>query len=108
MKTFADFGIDISETRGAGEVKTTCCQCSHLRKKSAFKCLNVNVDTGLWLCHHCGWSGSLSHGAETQREAPRPQQRQWRKAEYHEDADAKRAAQGFARGGIPEAVRIRR
>ncbi len=108
MKTFADFGIDITETRGTGEVKALCPQCSHLRKKSGAKCLNINVEAGLWNCWHCSWSGSLAHGADAREKAPRAQHRTYRKPDYHDTADAKRAAQWFARRGIPEEVLIRR
>lgn len=53
---FSDFGIAVD---GRGEQKTVCPQCSESRKKSRVKCLNVNVDEGVWNCWHCGWSGSL-------------------------------------------------
>jgi twinkle protein len=47
-----DLGIDL---RGnvSGEVKTTCPQCSHTRKKNTQPCLNVNIDEGVYKCHHC-------------------------------------------------------
>ena len=60
MKTFADFGIDASS--GRGSVRTTCPQCSADRKKSRVKCLSVDTDEGIWLCHHCGWAGTLKDG----------------------------------------------
>jgi len=57
-KTFADYDIDM---RGrTGNFKTTCPQCSHTRKKQKDLCLSVNIDDGLWNCHHCGWSGGLN------------------------------------------------
>jgi len=43
----------------SGEVKTTCPQCSHTRKKSKDTCLNVNLDEGYYKCWHCEWKGSL-------------------------------------------------
>lgn len=52
-----DFQADGIQVDGHGEQKALCPQCSHTRKKSTQKCLNVNVDTGVWHCWHCDWSG---------------------------------------------------
>lgn len=61
MKTFADFRIDIGSRTGE-EIKVVCPQCSPMRKKSKYPCLNVNTEKGVWNCWHCGWSGSLKSG----------------------------------------------
>lgn len=47
------------ETHGrrGGEIKTLCAQCSAGRKKSHERCLSVNLDSGVYNCHHCGWGG---------------------------------------------------
>ncbi len=58
MKRFADFGISVP-SGASGEIRTTCPQCSGQRKKARERCLAVNVDEGMWFCHHCGHSGSL-------------------------------------------------
>lgn len=60
MRTWADFDIVIPYG-ATGEVRTTCPQCSPSRRKSRDVCLAINADQGTWLCHHCGWRGSL-HG----------------------------------------------
>lgn len=62
MKTFQDFGIDVTGKSG-NEIKTTCPQCSHTRKKASQACLNVNVTECVWHCWHCEWSGSLGKGS---------------------------------------------
>ena len=62
MKTFADYGIKVSG--GSGETTTTCPQCSHARKKKNDKCLSVNLNEGVWCCHHCGWTGSVNNKRE--------------------------------------------
>lgn len=52
-------GIDL-RNKWSGEVKTTCPKCAHQRKKKNDPSLSVNIDTGVWKCHHCGWSGSVN------------------------------------------------
>lgn len=46
------------------QVYSTCPKCSHTRKKSRDKCLSTNVENGLYLCHHCGYSGINGGGKE--------------------------------------------
>jgi len=58
-KTFEDYGIQVS---GTGEQDTLCPECSHTRKKKNDRCLSINVESGTWHCHHCGWSGGLANG----------------------------------------------
>ena len=58
MKTFLDFGIDVP-SHATGDVKTFCPQCSETRKHYRDPCLSVNVDEGIWNCHHCAWTGTL-------------------------------------------------
>jgi twinkle protein len=74
LKSWADLGIDI---RGAtvGEVDTTCPQCSPTRKKKHARCLSVNLDKGVFSCHHCGFTGGL-------REPARNAEVAWRKPAY--------------------------
>lgn len=55
---FSEVGIDLGN-RVSGQVNTLCPQCSHNRKKKNDPCLSVNIDEGLWNCHHCGWKGAL-------------------------------------------------
>jgi twinkle protein len=55
--TFEENGIYLRGT--SGQEKTVCPECSDGRRKSKDKCLSVNIDEGVWHCHHCGWKGSL-------------------------------------------------
>ena len=55
--TFEENGIYLKGT--SGQEKTTCPKCSCGRRNSSDKCLAVNIDEGVWHCHHCGWKGSL-------------------------------------------------
>ena len=61
--TLESNGIYVKAT--SGQEKTKCPQCSHRRRKSFDLCLSVNIDEGVWNCHHCGWSGSLNKRPKT-------------------------------------------
>ena len=56
--TLTDNGIN-TKGRTEGQFKTTCPKCSENRKKKKELCLSVNIDEGIWNCHHCGWFGSI-------------------------------------------------
>ena len=69
--TFEYHGIYLKNT--SGQEKTKCPECSHGRNKQSDPCLSVNIDEGVWNCHHCGWKGSLNGSAEpppTKPDAP--------------------------------------
>jgi twinkle protein len=51
--------LGINLKRSNGSVKTKCPQCSHTRKNKSDDCLSVNIDEGLYNCHHCGWGGNV-------------------------------------------------
>jgi twinkle protein len=59
MDVYANYGITIPNGKYAGEVQTTCPQCSHTRKKKTDKCLSINLDKRVWRCNHCEWRGYL-------------------------------------------------
>lgn len=77
MKTWHDYGIEVPNHPSGAEIQTTCPECSNRRKKSKVKCLSVNVEKSVWICHHCGWRGGLSTGVQ---EKANPYQ--WRKQEW--------------------------
>ena len=60
MKDYRDFGIQIPYGRTGGKVKTYCPQCHNQRRDKRDKSLSVDLDKGLWHCHYCGWSGTLT------------------------------------------------
>lgn len=53
-----ELGINVRWGR-SGEQKLLCPQCSHTRRNRTEPCLSVNTKTGVYNCHHCGWSGSV-------------------------------------------------
>jgi twinkle protein len=52
-----DLGIKL--TRRSGSEKTKCPQCSDGRKNKQDKPLSVNITTGDFNCHNCGWKGNV-------------------------------------------------
>lgn len=79
MKTFQDFRIEVPSS-ASGEVHLACPECSSQRKKKRAKCLSVNTEKGVWVCHHCGWSGGLDTGSR-RTEVSHWAKPDWRKPE---------------------------
>lgn len=52
-----DLGIKL--TRHSGSTKTKCPQCSDGRKNKNDSPLSVNITTGEYNCHNCGWKGNV-------------------------------------------------
>ena len=50
--------IDLKNKR-SGTIKTTCPKCSPERRNKKDPCLSVNIDEGLYRCHHCEWHGKV-------------------------------------------------
>ena len=78
MKTFEDFGIKLTAKATSGQTHTQCPSCSSQRRKKKAACLSVNIDEGVWLCHHCGWAGNLANGKDNAS----PLALHWRKPKY--------------------------
>lgn len=51
--------LGIKLTRTSGTVKTKCPQCSDGRKNKTDSPLSVNITTGEFCCHNCGWKGNV-------------------------------------------------
>lgn len=62
-KSWHELGIEIPHG-ASGEIYTTCPQCSHERKKKHARCLGVNVEKEVAICHHCGWSGGIGQKSD--------------------------------------------
>ena len=57
LQELKDIGINIRKQ--SGSTKTICPKCSHTRKNKKDPCLAVDIDQGLYHCHHCGWNGNV-------------------------------------------------
>ena len=57
LQQLQDLGIVLK--RQHGSTKTKCPKCSHSRRNKNDDCLSVNIDEGLYNCHHCGWQGNV-------------------------------------------------
>lgn len=54
-----ELGIELPNNR-LGQIKTICPNCKKLGKTHYNdRCLSVNTDEGVFLCHKCGWTGSI-------------------------------------------------
>lgn len=101
---FAMAGIDLTHAVGSGaEVKTTCPQCSHTRKKKTDRCLNVNVQDGVYHCWHCGFAGKA--GAKVRVTSDKP--RAFTKPKLETKALSAAALAWFAERGISADVLAR-
>lgn len=84
-QSFEEMGITIPFRRNSGKVKTTCPQCSATRHNPRDRSLSVDLDRGLWHCHHCGWSGALKRytkpEAVARKEYKKPAQREINRCE---------------------------
>lgn len=53
------YELGIKLTRRMGNEKCKCPQCSDSRKNKADRPLSVNITTGDFNCHNCGWKGNV-------------------------------------------------
>lgn len=73
--TFAEQGIEIPSAAFGPEVLTQCPKCSGERRKKSAKCLSVNTEKRVWVCHHCGWTGGLQDRPRDTPQRRRPEYR---------------------------------
>lgn len=86
---YIDYGIQIPRGKRGGNVKTWCPRCRPNRKNKADKSLSVNLDEGVWNCHHCGWSGALPKIDKSVYQVMREQE--WKKPPRREITDLPRS-----------------
>lgn len=54
---WAKYGIDIPYRQSSGNVKVFCPQCRDKRHDKRDRSLSVDLTTGMFKCHYCGFSG---------------------------------------------------
>lgn len=88
--------------RGRGELKTLCPKCSGERKNKTDKCLSVNLDSGVYNCHHCGWSGKAQRIGEKAMHWEKPK-KTYAKPSYQPSPEPQgdKLVEWFAKRGIP-------
>ena len=101
--TLADHGINIPPG-ASGQVRATCPQCSHDRRKPADRCLSINADESVWLCFNCGWAGGL--GGREYNSVPPTKKQAAQKARI--EAEKKRIAVAKMSGSWASHSRTRR
>lgn len=57
MMRWRELGIEIPYNRTSGNIKTYCPQCREQRHNKRDKSLSVDLATGVFNCHYCGWAG---------------------------------------------------
>lgn len=72
MKNWDKYGIDISKVRGG---KGFCPKCHGERKNHNDRELSVNIERGLFNCHHCGYAGCVIPFVNPKKEYTKPQPR---------------------------------
>jgi len=95
--TFEEKGIIIPSYVNSGQYYTVCPQCSNQRKKRDDRCLSVNLDEGIWYCHHCNWKGTLGDIVKLMKEEIVP-------IEYEKPKLPNEIIKWFKTRGISESV----
>lgn len=67
IKEYNYINVDLRGKR-KGQVKTVCPFCSQDRKHKDDACLSVNIDTGMFTCHHCGKNGNIHKFSKVKHE----------------------------------------
>jgi twinkle protein len=99
VRDWDHFGID-TKGKTTGDIRTLCPQCSPHRKKKTYPCLHVDIDKGVWCCHHCGWAGTIKAG-----QWQRPEIRKtYVKPEFAKAKQANDVHEWFKSRGIPSSV----
>jgi len=83
MMRWRELNIEVPYNRASGNCKTHCPQCRDNRHDKHDKSLSVDLATGMFNCHYCGWAGCAAEKREDWKKPfynPRPLVRQ--KPEY--------------------------
>ena len=68
MRNFQKYGFD-NRGRMSGQMRCTCPKCRENRSHPGDRSVALNLDSGLWYCHHCGEGGYVpDENEERERE----------------------------------------
>lgn len=68
MMNWSKYGIEVPYGRSSGNIKVHCPQCREQRHDKRDKSLSVNLATGVFKCHYCGFAGcAVEHSDEEKR-----------------------------------------
>lgn len=59
IQQLRQLGINVRDGQ-RGNIKVPCPKCSHTRKHKTDPCLSVDVERGVWNCHHCSFKGAVN------------------------------------------------
>lgn len=69
MMNWSKYGIEVPYGRTSGNIKVHCPQCREQRHDKRDRSLSVNLATGAFKCHYCGFAGSaVEHSEEEKRQ----------------------------------------
>lgn len=75
MMDWRKYGIDIPYGCSSGQIKTFCPNCRDRRTNKTDKSLSCNLDTGMFHCHYCNFSGNASERENQWQNTPIKRQR---------------------------------
>lgn len=64
---FSRYRVEIPKGAASGRVMAHCPECLHTRKKKEHPSVEVDLDDGSWICHHCGFMGNIHSGIAKKR-----------------------------------------
>lgn len=85
------YGIEVNTSRTGGQIKLTCPNCRDTRNNKGDKSLSVNLDSGMFHCHHCGWSGCAAEEDDFEKEQRINEWKAAHKREYKKPAPKQQA-----------------
>lgn len=97
------FRLDIPAGKTSGIAQCHCPECLPQRKKKEHPSVELDLDQGTWICHHCGYMGNI-HKGMARRKGPNqwiPQE--WRKPVY-EMTEPTKLLSWFESRGISKAT----
>lgn len=71
VELLKELKIDLKK-RFKGSLKTTCPNCSSTRRNSKDPCLSVDIDEGVYNCHHCEFRGRVFEKKDREYVKPAP------------------------------------